>query len=49
VTFTARSTGRSIQLRVIEILAVADGRVRRSEVFIADTAALLDTLTWGRP
>jgi hypothetical protein len=44
VTFTARSTGRSIQLRVIEVLEVADGRVCRSEVFLADTAALLETL-----
>jgi ketosteroid isomerase-like protein len=44
VSFTARSTGRSITLRVVEVLEVAEGRVRRSEVFLADTAALLDTL-----
>ena len=44
VTFTARGTGRSIQLRVIEVLEVANGRVCRSEVFLADTAALLETL-----
>ena len=44
VTFTARSTGRSIVLRVVEVLEVVEGRVRRSEVFLADTAALLGTL-----
>ena len=44
VTFTARSTGRSVSLPVLELLEVAAGRVRRSEVFLADTAALLDTL-----
>ena len=44
VTFTARHTGRSLRLRVVELLEVAGGRVRRSEVFLADTAALLATL-----
>ncbi len=44
VTFSARSTGRSLKLRVVEVLEVVRGRVRRSEVFLADTAALLATL-----
>ncbi|MGZ4305737.1 MAG: nuclear transport factor 2 family protein [Solirubrobacteraceae bacterium] len=44
VTFTARSTGRSVKLSVVEVLTVVRGRVRRSEVFLADTAALLATL-----
>ena len=44
VTFNARSTGRSVKLRVVEVLKVVRGRVRRSEVFLADTAALLATL-----
>jgi ketosteroid isomerase-like protein len=44
VTFIARSTGRSLKLRVVEVLEVDRGRVRRSEVFLADTAALLATL-----
>jgi hypothetical protein len=44
VTFIARSTGRSAKLRVVEVLDVVRGRVRRSEVFLADTAALLATL-----
>ena len=45
VTFTARSSGRSVTLRVVELLDVQGGRVRRSEVFISDTAALLATLS----
>lgn len=44
VTFIARGTGRSLKLRVVEVLEVVRGRVRRSEVFLADTAALLATL-----
>lgn len=44
VTFPARRTRRSVRLRVVELLEVCGGRVRRSEVFPADTAALLDTL-----
>jgi hypothetical protein len=32
-------------LPVLEMLDVAGSRVRRSEVFISDTAALLATLT----
>jgi ketosteroid isomerase-like protein len=44
VTFTARSTARSVTQRVVELLDVQRGRVRRSEVFLADTAALLATL-----
>jgi len=33
-----------LKLRVVELLEVVRGRVRRSEVFLADTAALLATL-----
>ena len=44
VTFTARSTARSLKLRVVEVLQVVRGRVRSSDVFLADTAALLGTL-----
>jgi uncharacterized protein len=44
VTFTARTTGRSARLRVLELLRVDDGRVQRSEVFLDDTAELLATL-----
>ena len=45
VTFTARSTGNRAKLPVLELLELASGRVRRSEVFISDTAALLSTLS----
>jgi len=44
VTFTARATGRSTHLPVLELLTVKDGRVTRSHVFVSDTAALLGTL-----
>ncbi len=44
VTFTARATGRSASLPVVELLTVRTGRIARSEVFLKDTAALLATL-----
>jgi ketosteroid isomerase-like protein len=44
VTFTARATGRSTHLPILELLTVEDARVTRSHVFISDTAALLRTL-----
>jgi hypothetical protein len=43
-TFTARATGRSIHLPVVELLTVHDARISRSQVIIGDTAALLRTL-----
>src|SRR5436305_883500 len=39
VTFTARATGRSSRLPVLELLTVEADRVTRSHVFIGDTAA----------
>jgi hypothetical protein len=45
VIFTARDTGKRVTLPVVELLNVACSRVRRSEVFISDTAALLATLS----
>ncbi|HJS97051.1 MAG TPA: nuclear transport factor 2 family protein [Solirubrobacteraceae bacterium] len=42
--FVARSTGRSVRLGVVELPEVVGGRVRRSEVFLSDTAALVATL-----
>jgi hypothetical protein len=44
VTFTSRATGHAVRLPVLELLQVADRRVERSQVFLADTAALLATL-----
>ena len=45
VTFAARTTGKRVRLPVVELLEVARSRVRRSEVFLSDTAALLATLS----
>jgi ketosteroid isomerase-like protein len=44
VTFTARSTRRSVAMPVLELLTLRAGRIARSEVFLKDTAALLATL-----
>jgi hypothetical protein len=44
VTFTARRTARSVNLAVLELIDVQHGRVKRSEVYLSDTAALLETL-----
>lgn len=44
VTFTVRSSGRSLRLPVVEFLTVHMGRIVRSEVFLFDTAALLAIL-----
>jgi SnoaL-like domain len=44
VTFTARASGRSVRVPVVEILRVERGLVARSEVYLADPAALLATL-----
>jgi hypothetical protein len=44
VTFTARATGRSIRLLVLELLTIETARVSRSKVVISDTAALLSAL-----
>jgi ketosteroid isomerase-like protein len=44
VTFAHRKSGRSVTLPVLELLRVHGGRVKRSEVYLGDTAALLETL-----
>lgn len=44
VTFTARHSGRAVTLPVLELLEVENGRVKRSEVYLSDTAALHQTL-----
>ena len=45
VSFTARTTRRSISLAVVELLTVRAGRIARSEVYLKDTAAVLATLS----
>src|SRR4051794_14820137 len=42
VTFTARAGDRSVRLPVVELLSVRMGRVTRSEIYISDTARLLE-------
>ncbi len=43
-TWTAKSTGRSATVDVVELITIADDRVREIRVFQQDTAALLATL-----
>jgi uncharacterized protein len=43
-TWTARATGRSATVDVVELFAVADGLVREIRVFQQDTHLLLATL-----
>jgi ketosteroid isomerase-like protein len=43
-TWTAKATGRSATVDVVELLTVADGLVTEIRVFPQDTAALLATL-----
>jgi ketosteroid isomerase-like protein len=43
-TWTAKATGRSATVDVVELFAVADGQVREIRVFQQDTHALLETL-----
>jgi uncharacterized protein len=43
-TWTAKSTGRSATVDVVELFSVADGLVREIRVFQQDTHALMQTL-----
>jgi ketosteroid isomerase-like protein len=44
ITWTARATGRSVALPMIDMLRFRDGKVIEVEAFVQDTKALLDTL-----
>ena len=44
IRWTARATGRSVVLPMIDMLRFRDGKVIEVEVFLHDTKALLDTL-----
>lgn len=44
VGFRARTTGREARVPVVELLSVRDGKLARSEVFLQDTALLLQLL-----
>jgi ketosteroid isomerase-like protein len=43
-TWTAKATGRSATVDVVELFAFADGRIAEIRVFQQDTHALLETL-----
>jgi ketosteroid isomerase-like protein len=43
-TWTAKATGRSVTVDVVELFAVADGLITEIRVFQQDTHRLLDTL-----
>jgi uncharacterized protein len=44
IRWTARETGRSVVLPMIDLLRFQDGKIIEVEVFLQDTKALLDTL-----
>lgn len=44
ITWTARTTGRSATLPMIDLIRFAGGRIAAIEAFVFDTAALLATL-----
>lgn len=44
IRWTARSTGRSVVLPMIDLIRFGDGKIIGIEAFVFDTAALLGTL-----
>lgn len=44
IRWTARATGRSAVIPMIDLMRFRNGRIIEVEVFLADTKALLDTL-----
>ncbi len=44
ITWTARATGRSVVLPMIDLLRFRGGRIVEIEAFVQDTKVLLDTL-----
>ncbi len=48
VTFTGRATGSALAMPTVELFTVANGRLRTSEVYFADTAALLASVATDR-
>ena len=43
-TFTARATGRSLHMPVVELYDVANGQIQRNRIFYQDTKALVELL-----
>lgn len=44
IRWTARATGRSVVLPMVDLIRFGDGRIVEIEALVADTKALLDTL-----
>jgi hypothetical protein len=44
MTWTAKETGRSVTIDVIEFISILDGRIASIRIFPQDTHALLETL-----
>lgn len=44
ITWTARATGRTVTLPMIDLIRFGDGKITAIEAFVFDTAALLATL-----
>ena len=44
IQWTARSTGRSVVLPMIDLIRFSDGKIVQIEAFVHDTKVLLDTL-----
>ena|SRR5579864_6331765 len=45
IRWTARATGRSVLLPMVDLIRFRDGKIVGVEAFVHDTKALLDTLT----
>ncbi|MBL7496784.1 nuclear transport factor 2 family protein [Frankia sp. CNm7] len=45
IRWTARATGRSVVLPMIDMIRIRGGQIVEIEAFVHDTAALLDTLS----
>lgn len=44
IRWTARATGRSVVLPMVDLIRFSDGKIVQIEAFVHDTKALLDTL-----
>jgi ketosteroid isomerase-like protein len=45
IRWTARATGRTVVLPMIDMIKFRDGKIVEVEVFLQDTGALIDTLS----
>jgi ketosteroid isomerase-like protein len=45
IRWTAKATGRSVVMPMVDLIRFAGGRIVQIEAFVADTKGLLDTLS----